>query len=425
MEPASREVLMRVVVVLLLVVTLLALPAALICKSKREPERVATPVISPPEGRYADSLEVAISCATPGAEIWYTLEGEYPQKPSGYSLSYNPTRFYRGPFRIPNWKVVRAIATSSTKSDSEVSTVRYRGIPPCIVASFQPLSGHKVLSLAPWGSKICASVDGFGLEVLEHATETSTRMGIADSYPLPEGSSRGLAVQGNLAYLAAGSAGFYILDLASWSFIDRRSDSSTPDVAVDVAVAGDYAYVLDTAGGLLVYDCSDPSTPYRVGACPEVRGCLSVAVRGDYACLTEPEYGLRVVDVSDPASPRLVGSCATENLAFAVAVAGEYAYVACGREGLAIVDISEPAQPWVLTYCTTPGEVADVCIVGNKAYVADVNCGLVVFDISDPRDIGLAGSCLPPGYATFVTVTGKYAWLATWESDLYLIELKE
>jgi chitinase len=39
---------------------------------------VATPTFDPPAGAYSSPQSVAISCATPGATIFYTTDGSIP-----------------------------------------------------------------------------------------------------------------------------------------------------------------------------------------------------------------------------------------------------------------------------------------------------------------------------------------------------------
>ena len=65
------------------------------------PIEVATPVINPENGEFSDSVEVSITCATEGASIFYTTNGETPTDGS------NP---YTGSFILYETSSVKAIA---------------------------------------------------------------------------------------------------------------------------------------------------------------------------------------------------------------------------------------------------------------------------------------------------------------------------
>ena len=76
---------------------------------------VATPTFSPAGGRYADAQTVAISCATNGASIYYTLDGSTP------SASSTP---YTSALTISETKTVKAIAIKDGEQ-SAVATATY------------------------------------------------------------------------------------------------------------------------------------------------------------------------------------------------------------------------------------------------------------------------------------------------------------
>jgi hypothetical protein len=76
---------------------------------------VATPVISPGTGIYAGNQTVSISCATPGATIYYTISGNTPVIGTGF------TRIYTGSFVVNKTTTVRAMATLSGSTNSAVA----------------------------------------------------------------------------------------------------------------------------------------------------------------------------------------------------------------------------------------------------------------------------------------------------------------
>jgi photosystem II stability/assembly factor-like uncharacterized protein len=77
-------------------------------------QTVATPVISPGTGTFASAQLVSLSCATPGATIYYTTNGNVPRLdvPNGF------TKTYSGPFTVSTSATIRAIATAPDRLNS-------------------------------------------------------------------------------------------------------------------------------------------------------------------------------------------------------------------------------------------------------------------------------------------------------------------
>ena len=78
----------------------------------------ATPVIAPDAGMYTDSVVVTMTCATPGAQIRYTIYGEEPTATS---------TLYEGPFTLNSSRTVKAKAFMNNVSweDSPVAEAAY------------------------------------------------------------------------------------------------------------------------------------------------------------------------------------------------------------------------------------------------------------------------------------------------------------
>lgn len=79
-------------------------------------ETVETPTFSVSSGTYYEPLSVTITCATPGAAIYYTMDGTTPTTNSSH---------YLGALTINNTTIVKALAIANGMYDSPVATVNY------------------------------------------------------------------------------------------------------------------------------------------------------------------------------------------------------------------------------------------------------------------------------------------------------------
>ena len=77
---------------------------------------VKTPVISPVGGSYAGTVGVTITCASSGAEIYYTTDGSTPDRSA---------KRYTGAFTVAVPAVVKAVAVKAGMKDSAVVSVNY------------------------------------------------------------------------------------------------------------------------------------------------------------------------------------------------------------------------------------------------------------------------------------------------------------
>ncbi len=82
--------------------------------------------VAPPEielSRDGGAYQASMSCATPGATIYYTTDGSAPGQ------AFTRSKVYREPFRVKGGVKVRAVAVCDARIDSEESTVLAPAIP--------------------------------------------------------------------------------------------------------------------------------------------------------------------------------------------------------------------------------------------------------------------------------------------------------
>lgn len=142
--------------------------------------------------------------------------------------------------------------------------------------------------------------------------------------------------------------GLRILDVLNVGDFVFKGFAVTPGEASSVCASGDYAYVADGSAGLQIVDIAARSdsgifTPRIVGTLDTGGTALDVVVSGDYADVADGDQGLRIVDVTDPAAPSPVAawSTTTTGTALKVVSVGDYAFVAEDRAGTAVYKLSD------------------------------------------------------------------------------------
>lgn len=118
---------------------------------------VEAPIFSPPAGTYTSAQVVSISCPTPGAEIYYTLDDSEPKKTS--------TK-YTGPITVSSTVKIKAKAYLDPKIPSVVTSSQYIITGTVATPTFSPEAGtystpqSVKISCLTSGAKITYTLDG-------------------------------------------------------------------------------------------------------------------------------------------------------------------------------------------------------------------------------------------------------------------------
>lgn len=187
------------------------------------------------------------------------------------------------------------------------------------------------------------------------------------------GAANDLALEGDFAYVACGSADLQIVSVADPRTPAIAAALSLPGDAFDVRVVDDFAYVAAGAGGLQIVDVSTPTAPRRAGSANTPGSALGVAEAAGIAYVVDGR-GLRIFDVANPAAPVALGSIDLPGVPRGVDVSGGLAVVAAERAGVLVLDVSNPASPRLVGLAHTRNTysyAADVVLRGSLAYVAD------------------------------------------------------
>lgn len=202
------------------------------------------------------------------------------------------------------------------------------------------------------------------------------------------GSVCDIEVTGDYAYVSAGEAGFFIIDIGDPAHPVQVGHFHSPGYVAGSKVVGDYAYVADGYKGLCILNISDRTDPQEVGRYRIYNSAYSVDVSGNYAYVTANNHGLKIIDVGDPAHPDQIATFNTDANIKAVKIVGNLCYLANGTDGMRILDISNPHEPVEVGLFETPHSTfdsnQDIYIYGRIALLACLDLGFYLVDVSDP-----------------------------------------
>jgi hypothetical protein len=242
-----------------------------------------------------------------------------------------------------------------------------------------------------------------GIADLNAPTEQSTVMNIGAPFHV--------AVSGTHAYIAAGSDGVFVVNLAAAggpAVVRQLPSAGGRPIACDVL--GTILAVAALEGGLHIYDISNPAAPTLSGTMATADWATTVRLAPGRAYLGVGST-VTVVDLMTPANPSFAGSAPAGAWVMGLDIAGALCAVATDGAGLVLFDISgwnpieRGSQMAVL-------RLHAVSLAGNIAYAAAGTQGLVVVDVSNPvAPVGLATHPTPRAcYAA--TVSGTRVWLS-------------
>jgi hypothetical protein len=226
------------------------------------------------------------------------------------------------------------------------------------------------------------------------------------------GFANSVDVSGDVAYVAAGSAGLQIVDVSNRMSPRLLASVALPGNANDVKVDGTRAYVAAGAAGLHIVDISSPASPRLLGSIDTPGEAYDVRASGNLAFVADGPAGLKIIDVSSPDRPRIVGSIAIPGVAHGVDINGQIAVVAAGFAGLQVVNVANPAAPALMGRVGLPDDAKDVVLDGTVAYVADYTGSLRVVSIVNPLAPAVLATTDPSlgGYLMDVAVAPPFVF---------------
>jgi len=196
----------------------------------------------------------------------------------------------------------------------------------------------------------------------------------------------GLSVNGQRAYIAGDSEGFFIADIADpKNPVVIGQYSPKEGITQDVSIDGTFAYVIKREGRLLVVDITNENKPLLLGELPVGSAGREAVHQEDRLYLADSSWGLVLYNVSDPSSPRRLSVVPGTEGASGIALKKSLMFLGCHGFGLKILDVSAAAIPQVKGTFRLSREANDVLVDNDDLYVADQNDGIIhVLDIQNP-----------------------------------------
>jgi hypothetical protein len=190
---------------------------------------------------------------------------------------------------------------------------------------------------------------------------------------------------------------------------------SIPGFANEVAVNGNYAYVAAGSAGLQVVDVTNRSNPVIVASLSLTGNTNSVRAVGNLLFVAGGSAGLQVIDVTNPLTPVLRGSLNTNGNALDVNIQGNTAYVANGSN-LFLANITDPSLPTALSTLPLTGIIEGISVdpVRALAVVAADTSGIYVVNVANLGAPVLLGT-LSTIDAHQVAIQGTYAFAADFD----------
>ncbi|MEE9413516.1 MAG: Ig-like domain-containing protein [Methylococcales bacterium] len=228
-------------------------------------------------------------------------------------------------------------------------------------------------------------VSNNGHEAVSRITVTTFTPVALSALAIP-GYANNVEVNGDYAYVAAGSTGLQIVGVSDKVNPQIVASIDTPGTSIDLRLLGDHAYIADGIGGLQIIDVSNLAALTLAGTVDTAGIAQDVQLNDMYAYIADGDNGLQIVDISDPTQPQIVGGLGGLGTARGVDISEinpDHAIVVAGSS-LHVINVQDKTQP-VLLGSVNIGFVKDVVVRDGFAHVAAFSTGYRVVDFnSDP-----------------------------------------
>jgi hypothetical protein len=242
---------------------------------------------------------------------------------------------------------------------------------------------------------------------------------------------QGIAVVGDLAYVAASEGGLVIVDISQPASPRVLSRIAVDGQVIDVIASGDTAILAAGLGGLVLVDVTNPASPTELSSLMIGGDSKDLAIHGTTVFVANGS--LTIVDISNPSTPELIGtydSSLTDYQSVAVTQDGSSAYLSAytivplyhGYYAFHVVDVRDPSNPIEREFISgVSGTPSDVAIEGGYAYMN----GMRVYDISDPFSPVEVHRIAGLGEPRTIRIHNDFAYLTFGSGGIRLVDVAD
>lgn len=242
------------------------------------------------------------------------------------------------------------------------------------------------------------------------------------------GQARAVAVDGETAYIADGTAGVHVIDIAVPANPSIVKTVSGFTDASQVRVADENLYALDKDRGLLVFNLRDvhnartppPRRFFRTAGTP-----LNVTIHDDTVYFSDNRHGLFILDPNPFGNFVVRSTVPIFAAAYEIANTrnGTYAYVASGN--LIAVDVTDMQRPETSFHLQTPGLATGIQFWNNTVYLTDQQAGLHIINARNPQQPRRLASQPTSGNAKNVALRDTLAYIADGKGGIQTIDISQ
>ena len=249
-----------------------------------------------------------------------------------------------------------------------------------------------------------------GLQIYEATVPTPTLVGTYNTNTLDGQRAEESLIIDNLMYLAAGPAGYKLIDLRNTPNLEVVASAELPNGhdARAIAVGDGMMYLADDTGKVFQYDVSAISTTNPASGPVTLKGemdnewivhFLAVSEANDFLLAYSSPGGMFIYDVSDTSDtePDFISHTDVPALAdglnpSVIIVQGSKLFAGFGQTltygtALAKFNLADPVNPYIMEWQSMDGQVAGITrggvLRGDKLFFANSKYDAVSIDLVD------------------------------------------
>lgn len=216
------------------------------------------------------------------------------------------------------------------------------------------------------GSLITAACSWGGISLVERSGDALTLVSQFQTTSL----ARRAIIKDGYALVPDWNAGVAVVDVRKVASPKLATEVLTPGHASGLALMGDVAYLADFEGGVRMMDASKPERLTETTAFP-LPAASSIAIDGKHAYVADEIRGLVILDLTAPLFPLQVGEYKMPGAAHSLDYDDGRLALGDLQGNLVVLDVSVPSRPVATHTMVGSGPIYDVDLRGKRVYFAD------------------------------------------------------